>query len=380
MKKETMILLSFTLILLSFQPANINNASVQVPLQKIAVIIDSQEFYHSSFVDDILEGFSVINTTFQVDFDVFHLTNYSLVSSNPYLVSYNYNNSVTNHTQLIQDLILLNEYDLFVIIGYELRRGFLDIALLSEDNFLFYDLSGEYPAFNTIEIPDNLYIISFKDHEEAFLAGSLAVAKFYPLPQKIAVVGTYQGDPRSRRLIAGFQSAIFRHSTSVDILIIYIDTWIDSVKVKNIASDLNDQGYGLVFSALQANNTLELNNAFTNGDLVCIDLNTTYSVMKNNSRVLYEVFEYFNTSGGFSGGGSVTYGISDNIFHASDWGDDATMVNRTIIELIDEVTSKGLIIPSEIVYASNTPGYSSLIMIISIAGLMLIRKKSIRNK
>jgi len=379
MKKEIMILLSFTLILISFQPTNINNASVQVPLQKVAVIIDSQEFYHSSYVDDILEGFSVINTTFHIDYDVFHLADYSLVSTNPYLVSYVYNNTVTNHTQLIQDLIVENEYDLFVIIGYELRRGFIDIAQLSDDNFLFYDLSGEYPAFNSAEIPSNLYIISFQDHEEAFLAGSLAVAKFLPFPQKIAVVGTYKDDPRSKRLIAGFQSSIFRHSTNVDIQIFYVDTFVDRDKVQSIGSNLNNQGYGLVFSALQANNTLELNKEFTRGPVVSVDLNLTLSVMKNNSYVIYDVFSSFNESGGFFGGVVATYGLSDNIFVGNGWN-DPSMVNKTIIELIDEVTSKGLVIPSEIVYASNTPGFSFLIMILSTICFMIIRKKTTKGR
>jgi len=379
MKKQIMILLFISLILFSSQPANSVNAVDPIPLQKIAIVIDSQEFYHSSFVDDILEGFSVINSTFQIDYDVFHLTNYSLVSTNPYQVSYVYNNTVTNHTRLIEDdLIPKNEYDLFVVIGYELRRDFLDFAEFSEHNFLFYDLSGEYPAFSTNIIPDNLFIVSFQDHEEAFLAGALVVAKFDPLPQKIAIVGTYKGDPRSRRLIAGFQSAIFRDSTSTDILITYIDTFIDSVKVNNIGSELNNQGYELVFSALQANNTLELNNAFTGGPVISVDLNTTLSVMKNNSYVLYDIFNNFNESGGFVGSVAVTYGLSDNIFHANGWN-DASMVNRTVVELIDEITSKGLVIPSEIVLASNTPGYSFLIVIISIVGLMIIRKKTIKK-
>ncbi|MHA2167805.1 MAG: hypothetical protein ACXAAT_18315, partial [Candidatus Hodarchaeales archaeon] len=71
MKKQIIILLFISLILFGSQPININNASVQVPLEKIAIIIDSPEFYHSSFVDGILQGFNVINTTFQIDFDIF---------------------------------------------------------------------------------------------------------------------------------------------------------------------------------------------------------------------------------------------------------------------------------------------------------------------
>ncbi len=373
MKKQIIIILFISLILFGCQPISINNASVQVPLQKIAIIIDSPEFYHSSFVDDILQGFNEINTTFHIDYDVFHLSNYSIASTDPYQFTYTYNNTVTNHSQIVENN--KDDYDLFVIIGYELRRNFLDFGEYENNNFLFYDLSGEYPAFNTDEIPSNLYIVSFQDHEEAFLAGSLAVAKYNPLPSKIAIVGTFRGDPRSKRLIAGYQSAIFRNSIDKDIQIYYINDWIDREEVQNIGTDLNNQGYGLVFSALQSNNTLELDNAFTGGPVISVDLNITPSVMKNNSYVLIDVFTGFNESGGYFGKVVVTYGLTDNIFYGNGWN-NPSLVNKTIVELIDDVSSKGLVIPSDIVYASNTPGYSLLILILSITSLMIVRRKA----
>ena len=97
------------------------------------------------------------------------------------------------------------------------------------------------------------------------------------------------------------------------------------------------------------------------------------------SYVLNQIFNEFNKTGGFFGGVSALYGISDDIFYANGW-DDPSMVNKTIVELIDEVSSKGLIIPSQIEYASNTPGYSFLIVIVSIIGLLIGRKKSNRKK
>jgi basic membrane lipoprotein Med (substrate-binding protein (PBP1-ABC) superfamily) len=372
MKKQIIVLLFISLILLGSQPINTKSTSVQVPLQKIAIIIDSPEFYHSSFVEDILQGFNAINTTFQIDYDVFHLFNYSVVSTNPYQFAYTYNDTVTNHSQIVENN--KDDYDLFVIIGYELRRNFIDFGEYEENNFLFYDLSGEYPAFSTSEIPSNLYVVSFQDHEEAFLAGSLAVAKFYPLPSKIAIVGTFRGDPRSKRLIAGYQSAIFRNSTNIDILISYVDDWINREEVQRIGTDLNNQGYGLVFSALQANNTLELDNTFTKGPLVCVDLNITTSVMKNNSYVLYDIFNSFNSSGGYFGGVVVTYGLSDDIFYGYGWG-NPSLVNKTISELKEDVASKSLVVPFDIEYASNTPGYSFIILILSITSLMIIKRK-----
>ncbi len=374
MKKRIIILLFISLILFGSQPININNASVQVPLQKIAIIIDSPDFYHSSFVDDILQGFNVINTTFQIDFDIFHLSNYSVVGTDPYQFAYTYNDTVTNHSQIVENN--KDNYDLFVIIGYEFRRNFLDFDEYEDNNFLFYDLSGEYPypVFSTPVIPSNLYIVSFQDHEEAFLAGSLAVAEYYPLPPKIAIIGTFRGDPRSRRLIAGYKSAIFRNSTNKDILISYVDDWIDREEVQSIGTDLSNQGYGLVFSALQANNTLELDNAFTKGPVVCVDLNITPSVMKNNSYVIFDVFNSFNASGGYFGGVEVTYGLSDDIFYGYGW-DNPSLVNKTIAELKEDISSKNLVVPYDIVTASNTPGYSFIILIISITSLMIVKRK-----
>ncbi|MHA2030081.1 MAG: BMP family ABC transporter substrate-binding protein [Candidatus Kariarchaeaceae archaeon] len=376
MKKQIIILLFISLILFGSQPININNASVQVPLEKIAIIIDSPEFYHSSFVDGILQGFNVINTTFQIDFDIFHLSNYSVVGTDPYQFAYTYNDTVTNHSQIVENN--KDNYDLFVIIGYELRRNFLNFSEYEDNNFLFYDLSGEYPAFSTSEVPSNLYIVSFQDHEEAFLAGSLAVAKYYPLPPKIAIVGTFRSDPRSKRLIAGYQSALFRNSTNKDILISYVDDWVNRAEVQRIGTDLSNQGYSLVFSALQANNTLELDKAFTKGPVVCVDLNITPSVMKNNSYVLFDVFNSFNASGGYFGGVVVTYGLSDDIFYGYGW-DNPSLVNKTITELKEDISSKDLVIPFDIVTASNTPGYSFIILILSITSLMIVKKKPNKN-
>ena len=173
MKKQIIFLIFISLFLFDSQSVNINGASVQVPLEKIAVIIDSPEFYHSSFVDDILQGFQVINSSFQIDYDVFLLSNYTVVSSppDPYQFTYVYNGTTINHSQLLKDVLIpKNEYDLFVIVGYELRRNFLDFQQYENQNFLFYDLSGEVPAYDDVTTPDNLYIVSFQDHEEAFLA------------------------------------------------------------------------------------------------------------------------------------------------------------------------------------------------------------------
>ncbi len=373
MKKQVVVIFMFILFIISIHPLSAKNTGVNQQLGKIAVIIDSPEFYHASYTDDILNGFNYINQTYSIDVDIIQLTNYTLVNRAPYEITYTYNGSSTNQTQLVEMLIQRNQYDLIVFIGYELRRGF-DVSEFPETDFLFYDLSGEFPAFEGGNIPENLFIVNFKDNEQAFLAGSLAVMEFYPLPTKIGIVGTWNGDSRTRYLIAGFQSALFRNTTNVDISIAYVDTWIDQEKVKEISSDFTTQGIELVFTALQANNTLVMLESFTGGDVVSIDLNQSKSVMKNNTRVLTSVFKTFNTSEGFFGGVSASFGITDQIFYSNGWSDPVS-ANKTLVGIQDEIASGDLVVPTDIKYASNTPSISIVLIILAILPLLSLRKK-----
>ncbi|MHA1976848.1 MAG: BMP family ABC transporter substrate-binding protein [Candidatus Hodarchaeales archaeon] len=372
MKKQVVTIFMLFFFILSFHPLTANNATVNAPLQKIAVILDSPEFYHASYTDDIINGFNYINRTYQIDFDIFQLTNYTLINPDPYEVEFTFNGTITNHTQLTDALIMSNQYDLIVLVGYELRRSF-DVSTYSEMDFLFYDLSGEFPTYEKGTTPDNLFVVNFKENEQAFLLGSLAVAEYYPLPPKIGIVGFWKGDARTRQLIAGFQSAIFRNTTNVDITISYVDTWIDQEKVEGISTEFSTQNIQLVFSALQANETLVMLNSFTTGNVVCVDLNQTMSVMKNNTRVLTDVFRTFNNSDGFFGG-SVTFGFTDDIYFANGW-DDPLLVNKTIVGLHEDIASGDLIIPTGIKYASNTPGYSLLMIFLVALPLLSLRKK-----
>jgi hypothetical protein len=374
MKKQVVNLFVLFFIILCIQPLEANNASVNEPLEKIAVILDSPEFYHSSYTNDILNGFQYINRTYHIDYDVFQLTNYTLVNEVPYEFSYIYNGSITNLTRLIEPLIQTNQYDLFVVVGYELRRSF-DVSAYPNTDFLFYDLSGEFPAFEGGTIPENLFVVSFKENEQAFLLGALTVAEYYPLPSKIGIVGFWKGDARTRQLVAGFQSAIFRNTTNVDITISYIDKWIDQEKVKAISTEFASQNVKLVFTALQANNTLTMLNSFISGSVVCVDLNQSMSVMKNNTHVLSDIFRTFNNSDGFFGGISATFGITDNIFVPNGWS-DPSIVNKTIVGLYDEIVAGDLIIPTEIKYASNTPSFSFLMIFLIALPILTKKKKS----
>ncbi|MCK5603448.1 BMP family ABC transporter substrate-binding protein [Candidatus Pacearchaeota archaeon] len=385
MNKKLGTIFLLIVITLSSQIGSSSIITVNDPLEKIAIIIDSPEFYHSSFVDDVLNGFSMINQTYQIDFDVYQLTDFSLTSTIPLQFTYRYNGSITNHTKLTIELIETNEYDLIVLMGYMLRYNFLNFSVYPDMNFLFYDLSGEQPAFEGGVIPNNLYLVGFQENETGFLAGSLVVDEFYPLPKKIAIVTTgnleWNWDPRSIRLIAGFQAAIFRNTTNIDIQINYIDRpniYFDFEKARSIGYDLASQGFKLVFSGFQANHTLEIIETFTGGNVVCVDLNQSMSVMKNNSYVLMDVFSDFNKSQGFIGGVSALYGITDGVFYGHGWINPA-MVNNIITGLAEEIASQELVIPTRIKEASNTPSFNYFIAFIVLIIIPFIRKKAYKR-
>ena len=91
-------------------------ASSNQAIKNIAIILDSPEFYDSSFIDDVLNGFDLVNQTYNMNYTVFPLTNYSRQP-----ITYYYNNTQTNHTELADELAQKDQYDLVVMMGYEHR-------------------------------------------------------------------------------------------------------------------------------------------------------------------------------------------------------------------------------------------------------------------
>ncbi|MFW9823254.1 MAG: BMP family ABC transporter substrate-binding protein [Candidatus Thorarchaeota archaeon] len=366
-------LLFLSLILIYSSSGQINDS-----IENVAVIIDSSEFYDTSYVNDVLNAFEYINETYNIDYDHFILTNYSNVNPSPYKVTYYFNNSATNHTELAKSLISSDKYDMIILIGYELRRGFLDVTEYPDTNFMFYDLSGQTPGYSIQNIPSNLIVISFKENQVGFIAGTLASAIFENFPDKVGIIGTYQGDSRSRQLIGGFQSAILRNYSDTEILISFINDWINDSTAENIGSTFSTNGYGLVFSALQNNNSLGVRKGFSGQSIISVDTNRSYSITKNNTKTLLYMFNEFNRTG-FIGGTTVTFGLEDNVFIPTDWG-DTEMVNSTMAKLYNEIVVNELPIPNDIVYASNTYGFEGLSLISAFflylsANRWILRKK-----
>lgn len=354
-------------------------------IKNIALILDSPEFYDSYFINDVLNGFDLVNQTYNMNYTVFPLTNYSKPP-----ITYYYNGRNTNHTELADELVQTEQYDLIVFMGYELRREKKANYLperYPDTKFLFYDLSGQVPSHSGSSLGDNAAVISFNESHAGYIAGTLAAETLTPQPQKIAMIGSYRGDydvtnpkpdPRSWQLIAGFQSGFLRKTIDVELSIFYIDysweSWTSSTKAKELAEELEGQGFDLIFSALQNNNTLGILEGFTK-PIITVDSNrsstagTVPSVVKNNTKAILTVFENINQSeDNFPG--IHPLGLENNVFYPSGWGN----VSQNMEEIYTDVVINKLPIPTDIKHAENTPGFE----IVAIFGLLLylpIQKK-----
>ncbi|MFW9905796.1 MAG: BMP family ABC transporter substrate-binding protein [Candidatus Thorarchaeota archaeon] len=355
-------------------------------IKNIAIILDSPEFYDSHFINDVLNGFDLVNQTYNINYTVFQLTNYSRPP-----ITYYYNNSMTNLTQMVNTIYLTEKYDLIVLMGYELRRTPLDYSEFTAIKFLYYDISAEKPnrfPKKAEDYPKNVALVSFNESQSGFIAGTLAAQTLSPQPQKIAMICSYRNswpndvdpksDPRTWQLIAGFQSGFLRNTTEVELSIVYIDyyweSWTNSEKAKELAEELDKQDFDLIFSPLQNNNTLGILEGFTK-PVVTVDSNrsiidgTVRSVVKNNTKAILTIFEEFNKSeDNFSG--IHTLGLEENVFYPNGWGN----VTRIMEQIYTDVVISNIVIPTDIKHAENTPGFE-IFALLCIILYVPLRKK-----
>lgn len=392
-------------------PSNQGTASSNQTIQNIAVILDSPEFYDSYFINDVLNGFDLVNQTYNIDYEVFQLTNYSspptaegsIINRYPYDATYYYDGRTTNNTQLADELANTGQYDLIILMGYELRRGKKDNFLPArhnETNFLYYDLSGELPPHIGASMGDNVAVVSFNESHAGFIAGTLTATTISPLPQKIALIGTFRrenqiyeprSDSRSWQLIMGFQGGFLRKASGVELLITYVDyyqgSWTDSSAASELAEELNDREYELVFSALQNNNTLGVLDGFLNS-VITVDSNRTLlnspklfgSVAKNNTKAILSIFETFNQSeNGFLAGEFPTFGLEDNIFYPCGW-DTELEIDNIMEEIYTEIVINKIKIPTDIKHAENTSGFEILSIFVFIICLSIFSRFNSNKK
>ncbi|MFX1504992.1 MAG: BMP family ABC transporter substrate-binding protein [Promethearchaeota archaeon] len=364
-------------------------ASSNQAIKNIAIILDSSEFYDSHFINDVLNGFDLVNQTYNINYTLFQLTNYS---RSP--ITYYYNNSMTNLSQMVEMINLTEQYDLIVFMGYELRRTPLDHSEFPTTKFLYYDISAEKPnrfPKKPEDFPENVALVSFNESHSGFIAGTLAAKSISPQPKKIAMVCTYRNswpsdidhksDPRTWQLIAGFQSGFLRNTTEVELSIVYIDyfweSWTNSKKAKELAEELDKQDFDLIFSPLQNNNTLGILEGFTK-PVVTVDSNrsaidkTVRSVVKNNTKAILTIFEKFNQSeDNFPG--IHTLGLEENVFYPSGWGNVTSIMDQ----IYTDVVISNIVIPTDMKHAENTPGFEvfALLSIILYVPLKKKRKK-----
>ncbi len=381
--------LSLLLILFCVNSADIGVGNISESVSNIAVILDASTCYDENFLQDVLNGFDAINQTYNINYDVFRLSNYSVTNMTYYRATYEYYNStsndtkVTNHTQLAKTLIESNKYDLIAFIGYELRQiGNSEIPLTElypDMKFLFYDLAGEVSSDGEDNKRSNVFRVSFLEKEVGYMAGVLATETISPFPSQISAIGIkpkwFRGEPRSNKLIAGFQAGILRQIAETKIDISYIGYYTNYTEAKTLGTRLESDGYELVFAALQNENTLGILDGFIH-NIITVDSNKSLiignrpfgSIVKNNTKTILATFEILNQSETF--GGSLTFGFQDGVFYPVGWGNDVSL-DSAMEQIYQDLVVDNISLPDDIIDAQNTPGFEiitgfSIILLLSI--------------
>ena len=230
--------------------------------------------------------------------------------------------------------------------------------------------------------------MSFAENETGYMAGVLAAATISSFPSKVAAVGIQPlfweetGEPRSKMLIAGFQAAVMRRNPETQIDIFYIEYYVNYSVAKTQGTKLESDGYELVFTALQNENTLGILDGFSK-KIISVDSNRSLisgnkpygSIVKNNTKALLATFEILNQSGTYLSG-DLTFGFQDDVFYPNGWGNNNTLVNNTMEQIYQDLFVDKITIPKDILLAENTPGFE----LITGFGLILLLSVVVRKR
>lgn len=392
MKKNLVGYLAVLILLLCFNSTNIGVGGVEDPIGDIAVILDTSACYDEYFLQDVIDGFDAINQTYQLNYSIFRLENYTVTNTSYYHATYDYFNSTAStsstvtHTQLAKSLIDSGKFDLIAFIGYELRQIAYEETPLPElypnTKFLFYDLSGEISSNGQDTDRNNVLRVSFAENEVGYMTGVLATATISSFPSKIAAVGIkplywIRGEPRSNQLMAGFQAGVMRQNPETQIDISYIDYYVNNSVAKTQGTKLETDGYELIFTALQNENTLGILDSFSK-KILSVDSNRSLisgnkpfgSIVKNNTKALLATFELLNQSATYLSG-DLTFGFQDDVLYPNGWSSNNTLVNNTMAQIYQDLVIDKITVPKDIILAQNTPGFEfitsfSLILLLSI--------------
>ncbi|MFX0084764.1 MAG: BMP family ABC transporter substrate-binding protein [Candidatus Hodarchaeota archaeon] len=394
MKRLLIGYLPVLLLLFCVNSADIGIGNISESVSNIAVILDASTCYDENFLEDVLNGFDAINQTYNISYNVFRLSNYKVTNRTHYRATYEYYNStsndtiITNHTQLARILIESNKFDLIAFIGYELRQiGNSETPLTElypDMKFLFYDLAGVVSSDGEDDKRNNVFRVSFLEEEVGYIAGILATETITPFPSQISAVGIkpkwFRGEPRSNKLIAGFQAGILRQIAETKIDISYIGYYTNYTEAKTLGTRLESDGYELAFAALQNENTLGILDGFLN-NVITVDSNRSLitgnrpfgSIVKNNTKTLLTTFEILNQSATF--GGSLEFGFQDGVFYPDGWGNDAS-IDNAMEQIYQDLVVDKISLPNDIIDAQNTPGFEiitgfNILLLLSI----IVRKR-----
>lgn len=388
-------------------PVISSTSSISDPINNIAVIFDSPDFYHESYFTNIREGLLYTQNFFEFNISYYYMDyfndwgNYSLNNTSDKVGNFIDSQNITD----TNDLIVLAGFYLSLDINMDLRDNTSESCSVPtcppiyyrypDTKFLIYDIKQFSPASSSINVNDtyvhnvtNVAWVKFSQSEVGFLAGAIAAANIDSLTS-VSMVGTFRPKDFKATVtfgsmnenFAGFQAGLLYYGdvTKVDhINIDYLGFNTDRERATNLGSDLKLSGTDLLFATSYYNNTLGLIDGFSgpNKKMITIDSDLTDdpsgivvdSIISNSSSVFYYLFNLFNSTGFASG--IFEFGILDNAIYPATMSQNTEIANL-YYRIQEDLLEENVVVPNRIAVAQNTPGFSFFSILVSLIPLSL---------
>lgn len=196
----------------------------------------------------------------------------------------------------------------------------------------------QYIIVNSMTSSDNVEAIFFADQDQGFVAG--VIAALITKTRKVAFVGGLEFIPIINGS-KGFQQGVAYIDPAIDVQVVYTGDFVDSVKAKNQALALIENGYDVLAPNADAASQGVVEAAQEKGALVITNgegMETfgpdavVVSVNKDTYVGYFDTYERF-LAGTIKSDGPKVYGVGQGLISFSEWWDPTGVVT-------DEVKAK----------------------------------------
>lgn len=199
----------------------------------------------------------------------------------------------------------------------------------------------QYIIVNSMTTSDNVEAIFFADQDQGFIAG--VIAALITQTKKVAFVGGLEFIPIINGA-RGFEQGVAYIDPSIEVQVVYTGDFVDSVKAKNQALALIEQGYDVLAPNADAASQGVVEAAEEKGALVIpngegMETFGPNAVVVSVNKDTY--VGYFNTYERFLAGtiktdGSKVYGVGQGFISFGEWRDPTGVVTDEVKARVEE--------------------------------------------